>query len=275
MKHRIHMTSEEIGAENSEQTKELLSQILTKLDNKGVQTVKIDGVETIAIKGDKGDQGDIGPQGPAGQDGRSMIGPKGPRGDKGVKGDQGNPGNDGKSIVGPQGLHGKDGSPDTPEEIISKINSSKKKIESKRIAGLDDIINSVDQIVKWPQGKTGGGFKYKFYDDGVKLADFITEINFGSGLSTSLSNGRLTITSVGGSGANVATEKLTPTVSGADITLDLSSLSQTFDTIQWVAKNGQILDSSDATFGWSRVTTTITVLNATTTDIFLVHYTYL
>lgn len=113
-----------------------------------------------------------------------------------------------------------------------------------------------------------------------------TKMNHGGGdkvvagtgiLITRNSNGTTTITNTGSSGGGGGTttiESLTPTAAGSNITLDLTELSQPFSIINGVFKNGQLLTVSDPTFGWSRLGNTITVLTATTDDLFQVDYTY-
>lgn len=102
------------------------------------------GVEIATIKGDRGEKGDKGEQG------ESITGPMGPQGSRGEKGDKpvpgvdfplpqdGLPGKNGESITGEAG---KDGSPDTGEQIISKINDleiddDEFKIDASHIKGL-------------------------------------------------------------------------------------------------------------------------------------------
>ena len=73
-------------------------------------------------KGDKGDPGDVGPMGPMGPQGMQgppgETGPQGAPGERGPAGPQGVPGKDGE--IGPKG---KDGSPDTGQKIVEKINA--------------------------------------------------------------------------------------------------------------------------------------------------------
>ena len=229
-----------------------------------VQKVEIEGAELVTIKGVKGDKGEKGDKGDKGEKGDSIKGEKGDEGERGLTGNTGQKGDKGDSIKGEAGKSGKDGKDGTDGK-----DADDKKILKEVLKKLPDITqDTMNQI-----GVAGGGPTYVWLDDAIRISDHVREINFGTGISASYSGGRITLTGTGG-GTNVATEKLTPTASGADITLDLTALANTFDTIQWVAKNGQILDSSDATYGWSRVTNTITVLTATDTDIFLVHYSY-
>lgn len=73
------------------------------------------------IQGPKGDKGDKGEPGPRGAD--STI--PGPRGFQGIVGRDGDPGKSGER--GPQGFQGPEGtgsgSPDTPDQILEKLNS--------------------------------------------------------------------------------------------------------------------------------------------------------
>ena len=95
-----------------------------------VQKVELMGAEIITIKGKKGDKGDNGDKGDEGDKGDSIKGDKGddstvcgPKGDKGDKGDDSivcGPQGD-KGDKGDNGENGENGSPDTPQEIISKL----------------------------------------------------------------------------------------------------------------------------------------------------------
>jgi len=77
-----------------------------------------------------------GPPGPEGKPGKDSTvpgpqgekGDKGERGDKGDRGDRGDRGDDGKdsTIPGPQGKGGDNGSPDTPDEIVYKLQTIKR-----------------------------------------------------------------------------------------------------------------------------------------------------
>lgn len=78
----------------------------------------------------------------------------------------------------------------------------------------------------------------------------------------------------GGSGSNFDIQPVTPVTSGANVTLDLTTLPNAFTAIKGITKNGQLLTAGDATFGWSVVGNTATVLNASTSDQFEVEYTY-
>jgi hypothetical protein len=107
----------------------------------GVELRVIGGenISAMITKGDKGDKGDTGkdgkdstvpgpqgktgPKGDAGKDGKD-----GAKGDTGPQGPAGQNGKD-STVPGPQGPigpKGKDGSPDKPEEIITKLRSVKK-----------------------------------------------------------------------------------------------------------------------------------------------------
>jgi len=89
----------------------------------------------------KGDPGEEGRPGKDGENGRDSLVP-GPKGDKG---DEGKP--------------GKDGSPDTPEQIINKINTLEEKIEQKTIKGLPAFLKNLQNSFREATRKsqTGGG----------------------------------------------------------------------------------------------------------------------
>jgi hypothetical protein len=125
---------------------------------------QLDLLKKITIRGEKGDKGDDGytpvkgvdyfdgkdgkegVQGPAGPKGESKTGERGPAGPQGEKGE---------SIVGPagpSGLDGKDGSPDTGEQIIEKINGvkdglKKLKIEYPKKVITQDILDRAISIL--------------------------------------------------------------------------------------------------------------------------------
>ncbi len=92
---------------------------------------------------------------------------------------------------GDPGKPGKDGSPDNPEEIVAKINISKKKIKLRMIEGIEAL---------FPEG----GRYTKYSTSTQKLTDIPSEIVFGLGLTATIdSTGKITITaaSSGGIGA--------------------------------------------------------------------------
>lgn len=127
--------------------------------------VEIEGVEVLTLKGDKGDvgeKGDAGEKGEMGLQGErgadsTVPGPRGDRGEMGEAGLDGEKGTD--------GINGKDGSPDTGEQIIDKINEAEGLIKREKVEGLDDEFKKVAQsISNIPRG--GGGrasHSTKFY----------------------------------------------------------------------------------------------------------------
>ena len=78
---------------------------------------------------------------------------------------------------------------------------------------------------------------------------------------------------LGGGGSAMKTEHLSPTLSGANITLNLSQLSRSWSDIQMVTRQGQVLERETVN-GWTRSGNTITVYNATTDESFQICYTY-
>lgn len=112
----------------------------------------------------------------------------------------------------------------------------------------------------------------KIQNSGVALGLGFDTLNLlGSLSATDSGNSVAAVTGSGGSGANVASEVLTPTASGSNITLDLTGLAHTFIAVEIVFKNGQALQP---TVQWSLSASTVTVLNSDVTDIFEVQYTF-
>lgn len=90
--------------------------------------------------------------------------------------------------------------------------------------------------------------------------------------ATDEGNGIVNITGTGGgAGTNVATEVVAGVTSGSNVTLDLTTLSHTFITIELVTASGQVLTP---TTDWTRSGNTITVLGASSAQAYQVQYTY-
>lgn len=234
-------------------TERLFEVAIEDIRTEGIAELK--KIASTIKKGEKGDPGQtiVGPRGLAGQ---SIEGPQGKAGTNGIgeKGDRGEPGRDGRDIK--------------KSELLSKINEINNGIEIKTIKGLDIFLRNLQRAIREKKASTGK----MNHGGGMTLAA-------GSNVTlTRNTNGTWTIAATGGSGANVATEVLTATQSGSDITLDLTTLAHTFSAILFVTKNGQILlpNGSAAIPGssWSRVGNTITVYNADASESFQVQYTY-
>lgn len=114
----------------------------------------------------------------------------------------------------------------------------------------------------------------KIKNAGVALtAGAFTTLDLLSGISAVDSGGGIAgVTAAAGvAGTNIATETITPVTSGANVTLDLTTLSHTFVAIEVVFRNGQ---AATPVTDWSRSSNTITVVNADNTEIFQIQYTY-
>lgn len=125
------------------------------------------------------------------------------------------------------------GSPDTGEVIVEKINALPTDDPEKRIdvSHIKNIKELIERL--YPSGTLGGAIR--------------------GGMET------------------VKSEKLTPTASGANITLDLTTLSTSWSRLIGVYRQGQKL-TPDSTSGYARSSNTLTVYNATTDEDFLVDY---
>ncbi len=70
----------------------------------------------------------------------------------GGKGERGDKGDKGEGIKGDKGDVGKQGSPDTSEQIVSKVNTSKTKIKKEQIEGIDEVIDNMKAEVGSARG---------------------------------------------------------------------------------------------------------------------------
>lgn len=148
--------------------------VMSGREEAGVKQVELVGAELVTIKGAKGDKGERGEKGDKGEKGDSIRGPQGERGlpgERGLKGEQGAPGKDGRN--GERGDDGIDGSPDTPEEVVDKVNASKKKVNKSQIDGLDDELKRIER-----SGGVGGGRQlrmanFSFNGDGATTTFYL------------------------------------------------------------------------------------------------------
>lgn len=181
-------------------------------------------VEYKFLRGKRGERGDMGAKPIAGidyplpKDGKDGI--DGINGKDGKNGKDGREGKDAKTIEIPEiaervirllpkseiisgkdGINGKDGSPDSPKEIIEKINKARgEKIKKNKIEGFDDIESYArsanDKIQKYLL--MGGSTLMKLQSNGTPLGDFST-LNFVNGTVTN-TKGTANFTSLGGGG---------------------------------------------------------------------------
>lgn len=111
----------------------------------------------------------------------------------------------------------------------------------------------------------------RFKNNGVYIAGSFNIVDLLSGITGVDSGGGVVGLTATGSGANIATEVLSATTSGSNITLDLTALAHTFIAIEVVFRNGQAITPVSS---WTRSGNTITVLNADASEVFQVQYTY-
>ena len=128
--------------------RDLESYIKTEISNASERVAR--HLESTTRKGDKGDT-------------VSLMGPQGLRGEQGLQGVQGPSGKAGKDSIalGPPGLQGdpgRDGSPDNPQEIVKKLNTTENLVEMKVIRGLQGVLERFQRGLKEKGGgKAGGG----------------------------------------------------------------------------------------------------------------------
>lgn len=182
-----------------------------------------------------------GPPGPAGKDGKTptqtelvdLIAPMIPdpiKGDKGERGDIGPigpQGDDGEAIMGPQGIPGNDGSPDTPEQIAEKLNTTEESVDSSVIKGLDELKKKVNGISIRPIS-IGGRALLQLYVNGSKKGA-IQYLNLIPGTGVTLTyayaSGRNDIT-ISASGAAVSLLTATGTIDNSNVVFTFVSAPQ-------------------------------------------------
>lgn len=256
MKRTIHTTQEDIRTENSDATVSALNENTNAIKDKSVEIVgfsgvvnsqkktinkleeiksaslitnqelkkiskkvkmEIEGADVVTIKGRPGEIGPKGDKGDRGEKGDSVLGKPGLDGLQGIRGDKGEKGSIGeKGDKGENGKDGTDGSPDVPDEVVNKVNSSDKLIEPKKVRGLVNLMNSVEQRDNNPQGMSGGGGpKYVFKSNGTVISDHVTEIDYTTGITATYSgNGRITLSAVSGGATFVENEVISGSGTG-------------------------------------------------------------
>lgn len=193
------------------------------------------------------------------------------------------------------------------EEIASKIKPVEKVIEKTTIRTEVPIVKNFTKEIKVPSeipndiyesldelqqnykkidaalkdGKPGkeikliGGPNGIFlYVNGVKKGIVKTLNIAGAGVTHSIVNGMHTITVAGGGGANIESEKVTGVQAGAEVTLDLDTLSEAFTKVIQVTRQGQVLTPGTH---WSVAGSLLTikeVVQADASEDFVIQYTY-
>lgn len=174
-----------------------------------------------SLKGKDGKHGNDGINGRDGENGRDGLdGLKGDKGERGLKGEKGDDGLDGRhGSNGKDGEDGRNGSPDTGEDIVSKINKAGVKIEASSIKGFNEIeglARSANRNVKNIQQYGGPSLLgVSVVGGGVNRVQSITFAN-----STLTANGdgtNVTITPTG-SGGGINIETPSGTVDGTNVT---------------------------------------------------------
>ena len=198
------------------------------------------GISVVTLKGDKGDS----IQGERGEPGASITGPRGPKGPPGPVGPSG------EGIAGPPGS---DGSPDTPDEIVTKINSAESKIDSRQVKGLVSVLRFVEEFGSNPVGKdVAGGPNYVYRTNGTKISDYVTELNFTTGITaTYAGNGRINISASGGGSTTFYTETPTGLINGSNVTY---TTAQTITSVVNFAINGQYIHPVEYTTSGTTIT---------------------
>lgn len=105
-----------------------------------------------------------------------------------------------KSLPVPEkGKDGINGSPDTAEQIIEKITPLKNALDFQILKNIPDFVLSKDM----PHSTGGGGGQVITFrnSSAAVISAYVTDLQFGTGLTPTYANGKITLTSSGGSGS--------------------------------------------------------------------------
>lgn len=208
---------------------------INETDDLAIEAIRI-AQETQKMEGPKGEdgesvKGDKGAKGESikGDKGDSITGPIGPKGDS----IEGRPGKDAKSIdkesvikhisalipVPKDGEVGKDGSPDTGEQIVHKINTLEvtldKQIDATHIKNLSRFINDGVRTLH------RGGATIRVDDEGTLLTRKVKQFDFvGSGVTATESGDKVTVTIAGSTDTFATIQEDGVTLNAAAPTLD-------------------------------------------------------
>lgn len=247
-----------LEAQNISDKLEKVVEAISNIPTTEKMTMELPGVEIVTVKGEQGEKGETGDRGEKGD--------KGEKGDQGIQGERGANGYtpikgvdyfDG--VKGEQGepgisLPGKDGSPDTGEQIIQKINDTP--------TDSDELLIDASHIKNLPKevSKHTVGFQRNtaWFDESTLVVDNPSRIKVvGAGAQLSMdSEGALVLTISGGASANESNGELL-TDSGDHINFTFAN-APTGISVVWRGQTGQIqLPSS-----YSVVGTTLTFTSA-------------
>lgn len=146
-KEKMNMLMEEMKNSLLEELMDYIEQKFEEFSNSDFSELK------EMLMGGQGPKGDtiVGPQGPKGDKGDTVAGPPGPTGPQGPKGDFV------IGPIGPTGPKGDPGSPDTPEDIKTKLEKLKDPwLKTDAIIGLTSFIRSIMPQMM-PSSGGGGG----------------------------------------------------------------------------------------------------------------------
>ena len=131
----------------------------------------------------KGDKGDVGENGKDGRDGKN-----------GINGKDGIDGIDGKD-----GLDGKDGSPDTSEEIATKLNTLDEAVEIDVVKGLRKALEALERLGQNTTKFVGGSIsRLRVLSSAVNVKENASEIDFGTNLTVTPTANGVRVDAIGG-----------------------------------------------------------------------------
>lgn len=140
---------------------------------------------------------------------------------------------------------------DSPDEVVEKVNTAKKKILWKQIKGVPDFATS--DTMNQVGVAAGGGNKITFLSNGVRISEYVTEINFSTNITpTYVGNGRITLTATGGgAGSTTYTETPSGLINGSNKSYTTANA---ITTVINFAINGQYIHPAEYSIAGSTIT---------------------
>lgn len=224
------------------------------------------GESIVGPQGEPGPQGDIGPEGPQGEKG--LKGDKGDKGDQGEPGEQGSPGQNGSP-----GVTGGNGSPDTAEQIVEKLETLKgdDRLDASAIKNLPEAKQTTIF------GGGGGGNSLAVYDEATLLTKIARTIKFvGAGVQATVTSGNVITVTISGSASSESNgETLTDSGNHKTFTFANAPSSGGVRNV-WIKQTGQLLTpTTDYSVAGSTLTAVNTQVDGNGTAYTLIsNYTY-
>lgn len=175
----LNVRFEELSAQQKDDLSRVFSELLSSVPDfkELVYSTVLEHFKQNALKykGEKGDPGASiqGPPGRKGDPGESIVGPRGPKGDKPVEG---------VDYFIPEPIPSPPGSPDSPDDVVHKVNRADLLIGLEKIAGLEEILKRMQSRIQKAGYLSGSG------GSAGSATTVVGEVVAGSGTSFTLAH---------------------------------------------------------------------------------------